>query len=125
MSTNILPKTIATLILTLGVAHAASAEAPARYRQVSYNAESSVAVTAAVSTTRSASNSFVNASERPITLLIDPNLASYQGGGEASAWMSARPRPAASAPSTIPARPRFWSSAPSAMQSRFDDIKLR
>lgn len=125
MSTNTLPKMIAALILTVGTAHIASAEAPARYRQVSYNAQSNVEVTAAAWTTRSASNSFVNATERPITLLIDPNLASYQGGGEASAWMSARPRQVVSAPSTIPARPRFWSSAPSAMQSQFDDIKLR
>lgn len=125
MSTDFLPKTIAGLILTLGAANSVSAEAPARYRQVSYNAQSDVEATAAAWTTRPASNSFVNANERRITLLIDPNLASYQGGGEASAWMSARPRPAASAASTIPARPRFWSSAPSAMQSQFDDIKLR
>ena len=125
MSTNILPKTIAALILTAGVAHTASAESPARYRQVSYNAPPTVDVTAATWTTRSAANSFVNASERPITLLIDPNLASYQGGGEASPWMLARPRPVVSAPSTIPTRPRFWSSAPSAMQNQFDDIKLR
>lgn len=123
MTTNILPATIASLTLTLAAASSASAEAPARYRQVSYNAPSSIEARSAVWTPRPASATFVAPSERPIVLLIDPNLASYQGGGDAPRWMSARPTPFGA--STIPARPHVWPAASSAMQDDLNGLKLR